>query len=83
MATDESNLTNDAMSLPRDQRAALAHQLLQSLEPEEADALDEEDWLQEIIARSDAVHSGEAELIDGDEVLARARRNLARKRGEG
>jgi putative addiction module component (TIGR02574 family) len=55
MSTVDDLLTQ-ALALPEQERAAMATQLLHSLEPEDPGA--EDAWADEIQARSDAVHSG-------------------------
>ena len=62
-----------ALELPDEERSELAAQLLRSLVPD-GDSLTEEEWdaawSTEINRRLAAIRSGEAELVDGDEVLA-------------
>jgi putative addiction module component (TIGR02574 family) len=60
-------LFTQALALPVAERAALAQQLLHSLEPEDPDA--EEAWAKEIQARSDAVHSGNYVARDWREAI--------------
>jgi putative addiction module component (TIGR02574 family) len=68
------DLYTQAMALPMLERAALAQQLLHSLEPEEPDA--EEAWAGEIQARSDALHRGEFTVHDWREALDGIRKQL-------
>lgn len=71
MALTFDALARDALVLPPDQRIALAHQLLESVDP---DPSAETAWEEEIarrIARSDA---GELTPIPAVEVFARLRR---------
>ena len=59
-----------ALELPESDRAALAHDLLASLDgPADADA--EQAWENEIAKRLDELHSGKAQTIDADEALRR------------
>ena len=74
MATSEE-IFDDAVASPADVRAELAERLIASLAkdipPEISDA-----QLTEVRRRIAQVDSGEATLIPGDEVLARARNLL-------
>jgi hypothetical protein len=64
---DTVNLTNQALSLPVQQRAELAAQLLSSL-----DALTEQEiealWLQEAAHRATQIDQGLSKLIPAEEV---------------
>jgi putative addiction module component (TIGR02574 family) len=75
MATPEE-IFHDAVALPLDVRAELTERLIASLaedvSPEVTSA-----QLAEVRRRIAQVESGEAELIPGDEVLARVRNLLA------
>jgi len=75
MATSEE-IFREAMTLSPEVRAELAERLIGSLaenvSPEITSA-----QLDEVRRRIAQVESGEAELVPGDEVLARARRLLA------
>ncbi len=66
-----------AMKLPANERAKLAHELLDTLDDESvgADTPDEIEaaWAVEIARRSDEVHRGVAKLVDGEEALQRVR----------
>jgi putative addiction module component (TIGR02574 family) len=66
-----------ALELPEGERAALAHDLLASLDgPPDADA--QRAWEAEITKRLDELEAGKARAIDADEAL---RRIDARLRG--
>ena len=71
------DLFTQALTLSVPERAALAHQLLHSLEPEDPDA--EDAWADEIQARSDALHRGEFTARDWREALADIRKQLPRR----
>ncbi len=59
-----------ALELPESERAALAHDLLASLDgPADADA--EQAWEAEIARRLDDVQSDKAQTMDADEALRR------------
>jgi hypothetical protein len=68
---DTANLTSEALSLPAQQRAELAAQLLSSL-----DALSESEiealWLQEAAHRESQIDQGLSKLIPADEVRRQA-----------
>ena len=57
----------DALALPEQQRAALANQLLESLDGTDDGA--EQAWATEIEQRARGVIDGSAELLDYDEVM--------------
>lgn len=61
-----------ALGLPVAGRALLVEKLLESLSGE-ADPVVERNHLDEVRSRRDAVRSGAAKLVDGDEALSRAR----------
>lgn len=72
------DLMIQALALPAQQRAAMAQQLLHSLEPEDPDA--EDAWAEEIQARSDVVHSGNYIARDWREALDDIRKQLPRRK---
>jgi putative addiction module component (TIGR02574 family) len=59
-----------ALELPPQDRAALAHDLLASLDGP-ADANADEAWEAEITRRLDELESGKAHTVDADEALRR------------
>jgi putative addiction module component (TIGR02574 family) len=66
-----------ALELPAADRAALAHDLLASLDgPPDADAA--EVWEAEIAKRLDELESGQVQTVDADEVLRRIDKRLSR-----
>ena len=71
-----------ALSLSVSERAALAHDLLVSLDDvEEADANElDEQWTAEILRRSDTYHQGLAQATDWEESLARVRAAFRKNR---
>lgn len=71
MSTNAAPIFDAALALPQSLRADLAAKLLESLddEPPAPDRTPEE-WAEVIAARSDALHAGESDLIDGEEALA-------------
>jgi hypothetical protein len=67
------NIRSQALGLTAKQRAALAHDLLISLEEDEPDADAASAWAEEIEARSAAYAAGEIEAFDRRESLARSK----------
>lgn len=66
---DRARVLEDALTLPVEDRARVAHELLRSLEPDDADVTAA--WTDEIRRRIDQVEAGTAELHDLDTVRAR------------
>ena len=75
MTTIVDELTLKARSLPAEDRARLAEDLLSSLQ-EDADPAIEAAWDSEIRRRLDEVEAGTAKLIPAAEVFAEVRRML-------
>ncbi|HVU34664.1 MAG TPA: addiction module protein [Opitutaceae bacterium] len=75
MATTVEKVAADALQLPSDGRAFLVETLLESLSGETDPAV-EKAHLADIRQRREAVRSGKAKLIDGDEALRQARAAL-------
>ncbi len=69
---------NHALALSAEERAALAHELLLSLETEPPDPDWEEAWAAEIQRRCDEIHSGKAVTFDAYEALERIRQSFRR-----
>ena len=76
MSTELIDLERQATRLSEQERAQLAMFLLESLEPTEAGDTSGA-WQIEAEARLAQVKRGEAQLIPGEEVLARLRRRQA------
>jgi putative addiction module component (TIGR02574 family) len=74
MKRDPSDILRDALKLPEEARAAIAGQLLDSLDPA-VDADAEAAWDQEILRCLRDVESGAVQLVPWSEV----RRRLARE----
>ena len=68
---DLETLRRQALSLPVDQRAELAKELLSSLD-EVSEAEAEQLWFQEAARRADEIDRGAAQRIPADEVRRRA-----------
>lgn len=66
---DRARVLEDALALPVDDRARVAHELLRSLEQEDPDAVAA--WTDEIRRRIDEVEAGTVELDDWETVKAR------------
>jgi putative addiction module component (TIGR02574 family) len=66
-STALEKLQSEALSLPQEDRAELAHELLRSLdEPQDVDAA--EAWDAELVRRLDSIDAGTAQMIDKDEL---------------
>jgi putative addiction module component (TIGR02574 family) len=72
-------LRKEALALPPDERAALARELLLSLD-EPADSGAEEAWAEEIGRRAEAVANGTATLVDWNEAEKRITERLKARR---
>ena len=66
---DAARVLEEALALAADERARIAHELIHSLEPEDADAATA--WSDEIRRRVDEIEAGTAELEDWETVRAR------------
>jgi putative addiction module component (TIGR02574 family) len=70
-------LAAEAMQLPLGERAILVDKLVESLditEPSDLQRL----WAAEAARRRDEIRSGRVQPVDGDEVMAEARRSVGR-----
>jgi putative addiction module component (TIGR02574 family) len=67
--------------LPTEERAALAHDLIASLDSEAADPNADSLWATEIDRRAREVAEGKVALVDADEVHAEAARRLRARAG--
>ena len=74
------DLRHGVLALPRDVRAALARDLLLSLESEELECNVEQAWAAEVQRRSEAYARGETESRDWRESVQRIRQLLAKRR---
>lgn len=72
MALTVEKIASDALGLPSAGRAELVEKLLASLAGESDPAV-ERTHLDEVRRRREAVRSGKAQLVEGDEALRRAR----------
>jgi putative addiction module component (TIGR02574 family) len=66
---DAARILGEALALTADERARIAHQLINSLEPEDAGA--NAAWSDEIRRRVDEIEAGTAELEDWETVRSR------------
>ena len=80
MSADE--LRQAALMLPREERAKLAHDLLQSLD-EPADSDVEAAWVREIERRARELADGSVQPVAWEEARERIVRRLRERRGEG
>jgi hypothetical protein len=79
MATASEVLTA-ARGLSHEERAAIAHELLITLEPDEPDDDVEQAWADEIRRRLRAIREGRVVLRDWDEALADILQSIDAKR---
>ena len=71
-------LRSEALRLPEQERAELAHELVKSLDsPADADAA--EAWEREILRRLGEIEAGTATLIDREELRRRMRARMSRR----
>lgn len=70
MGPSARKILEDAMALPPEARAAIAHALLASLEAERDPSIDQA-WTAEIARRAERFRSGESKGIPAEEVKAR------------
>ena len=82
MATIVEKIVEDILELPAKDRAALAHQLIQSLDDDAADSDVEEAWVEEIARRSADIRSGNVTCRPVDDVIADVRRKLRHARAQ-
>jgi putative addiction module component (TIGR02574 family) len=75
------NVFVQALGLPEDERAALAKQLLLSLEPDDFDIDSEAAWAVEIEARLDVVERGGYAAQEWREALMEIRSRLSNSKG--
>ncbi len=71
-----TELAERARSLPAEQRARLAEQILSTLDPQDDSV--EQAWDQEIRKRIEEIESGLETTIPGDQVFAEVRQALRR-----
>lgn len=71
-------LAEDALTLPDDDRAALADVLLRSLKKTPAGDEIDRLWAEEAERRVREIDSGTVDLLDGDQVMEEARARLRR-----
>ncbi len=71
-------LATEALSLPSESRALLAERLVESLDVSAPASRLDELWAAEAQRRLEAVRSGRAQTISGEEAAARVRRAVGR-----
>lgn len=81
MAPSISAVRETALRLPTEERAALAHELIASLDAGEEDQDAGALWVTEIDRRAREVADGSVTLIDADAVHAEINDRLLAKRG--
>jgi putative addiction module component (TIGR02574 family) len=72
MSTKVEKVCIEALSLPRDARAEIAHRLLLSLENEDFSNDVSELWHEELARRRQDFREGKANAVSADEALRRA-----------
>jgi len=77
MAVVADKIFNEALSLPSDARMSLVEKLLASLNLPTHTEIDRL-WAEEAERRLSQIDRGEVELISGEEVFAKIRRNYQR-----
>jgi len=77
MSKTLESLASEAMDLPSDQRFALAHRILTSVEPEVSPEVDAA-WDAEIRDRIQRLDRGGARLVPASEAFAEVERRLRR-----
>lgn len=83
MSDDARHLLEEALRLPLGERSQLAERLLRSLEEEEAELSPadwERLWTEELERRLSEIDARSAQLVDGDEALARVRATVKPRR---
>ena len=75
MPLTNEQIKAEALRLPVHERARLAEELISSLDE---DAEIEAAWAEEIQRRLEDLRQGRVELVDADEVIARARSRFAK-----
>lgn len=73
--TAARDLRGEVLSLPREERAGLARELIESLDPAQDDDA-EQAWLDEAERRASEVSSGQAQLEDWADVRERVAKKL-------
>ena len=75
MSTEFSQVEQSALSLPQLDRAKLASALIRSLDPQVDDDPEviAQEWEKVLLARSDSLHRGEVQFVDGEEVISELR----------
>lgn len=77
MSSTLEQLASEALQLPAGLRAELADILVGSLDLPPSDEI-QADWTREALRRRDEIRSGQVQALDGEQVLAEARRLAGR-----
>jgi putative addiction module component (TIGR02574 family) len=78
--TIAQQVREQALQLPPQERATLAHDLIASLEPSESPDVVEAAWFAEIESRAEAYERGELKADDWQISLERSRQRLRQRR---
>ncbi|MBZ4422221.1 addiction module protein [Myxococcus sp. RHSTA-1-4] len=81
MASSADDLLPDALQLPPEERARLAHKLLLSLEDGDARADADAEWAAELGRRAQEVVSGKVKTYDARQAIEEVRAQLRVRRG--
>ena len=76
MGMRPTEIRSSALGLPPEERAALAHDLIESLDADDANPRADELWAAEILRRGQEVLDGKVDLVDSDTVHAEITRQL-------
>jgi putative addiction module component (TIGR02574 family) len=79
-ASAKRSVFKHALSLPPDERAALAHELIASLDGPPGKKLSDSEWLQQLDRRSLELQTGKVKAEPWESVQARTLENLKRRR---
>lgn len=72
MSEEVARIVTQLGGLSQEERTALAHAVLLSMEPEDPDA--EAAWDEELVRRADRIRSGQATGVPAEQVFAEPRR---------
>lgn len=75
MPNELAHIKYDALALPERDRAKLAKDLLDSLDGQEEQNVNKA-WDVEICRRINEIESGDAQLLDADDVMAKVKKGL-------
>jgi hypothetical protein len=77
MSARARKIIEEALALPEEDRALVVAELQESLESDSPENV-QEAWDNELVRRAQMIASGNAELIDGEQVAQRVRQKYGR-----